>query len=266
MKIALACGGTGGHIFPGLATAEALRARAHAVTVWLAGKDGEAEAVREWSGPALTVPAEGLPAGLSPKAVRALWRLLGAIRRCGRIMDRDRPHVLLAMGSYASVGPVLAARTLGVPVVLHEANAVPGRAISFLARFADAVAVAFSSAAKLLRHDRVVFTGFPVRPDLDRRFDTGLLQTGCFTVLIMGGSQGAHRLNETACEALCRLHRAGIHPGSQDADGRGKIHDVLGIGVMNGDGQLASQPLPGLRRLGRRKVFSVLGGDRTHRN
>jgi len=114
------------------------------------------------------------------------------------------------MGSYASVGPVLAARSLGIPVVLHEANAVPGRAISFLARFATVVAITFEGARPYLPAGKVVLTGLPIRTEPAGGFEEGLLKEGMFTLLVMGGSQGAHRLNELAGTAVCRLHAAGV--------------------------------------------------------
>ena len=203
MNIAIACGGTGGHIFPGVATAEVLKKRGHSVTLWLAGRDVESGSTAGWDGSVIFVRSAGFPSGFSFRALAVACRLAVAFFQCRSRMKSNRPDVLLAMGSYASVGPVLAARTLGVPVVLHEANAIPGRAIVFLSRFAEAVALAFKEATPYLKHQRVVVTGFPVRSDLAAgRFDDSVLKPGVFTVLVMGGSQGARRLNEIAPQAL----------------------------------------------------------------
>ena len=128
-KFGLACGGTGGHIFPGLATAEVLRHQGHHVTLWLAGKDIESSAVQRWPGPKHTIQAQGFQGGVSLKAVGTASRLFSACRETIRLMSSDRPDALLAMGSYASVGPVIAALRFRVPVVLHESNVIPGRAI-----------------------------------------------------------------------------------------------------------------------------------------
>jgi UDP-N-acetylglucosamine--N-acetylmuramyl-(pentapeptide) pyrophosphoryl-undecaprenol N-acetylglucosamine transferase len=114
------------------------------------------------------------------------------------------------MGSYASVGPVLAAHNLGIPVVLHEANAVPGRAISFLCRFADTVAVSFESTTAHIRHAGIVVTGFPLRPFVSAGPGGAGKDSKFFDVLVMGGSQGAHRLNEIVPLALCQLHAKGL--------------------------------------------------------
>jgi UDP-N-acetylglucosamine--N-acetylmuramyl-(pentapeptide) pyrophosphoryl-undecaprenol N-acetylglucosamine transferase len=140
-------------------------------------------------------------------------------------MGKARPDVVLAMGSYASIGPVLAARTLGVPVVLHEANATPGRAVILLARHADVLALAYESARPFFRGCFVEVTGLPVRPELATRPPLAELDADVFTVLVMGGSQGAHALNETAREGLAQLWSRGrefqvVHlsgPADEDA-------------------------------------------------
>jgi len=209
MRIAIACGGTGGHVFPGVATGEVLKARGHDVRLWLAGRDVENASAAAWDGPVVRVRAEGLPFRLSLGTARAAWRFVVATLQCRRLMRVDRPAVVLAMGGFGAVGPVMAARCLGVSVVLHEANAVPGRAVSLLARFADVVALTFDNAAGALRGVPSVVTGLPVRRDSGARFDARTLDPGVFTVVVMGGSQGAQRLNRTACQALCSLHARG---------------------------------------------------------
>ena len=210
LNIHLACGGTGGHIFPGLATADVLRERGHEVTIWMAGSDLEGEALKSWAGRVVTVPAEGLPSSLSPKAVRSAWRLLRAVRACRRRMESDRPDALLAMGAYASVGPAWAARRLGVPLVLHESNVVPGRAIGLFSRRADAVAAAFEETRFHLRRREIVVTCMPLRRDLSRRRPGAgerRRPRAPFTLLVMGGSRGARSLNERMTAAVAAAVR-----------------------------------------------------------
>jgi UDP-N-acetylglucosamine--N-acetylmuramyl-(pentapeptide) pyrophosphoryl-undecaprenol N-acetylglucosamine transferase len=205
----LACGGTGGHIFPGLATAAVLRERGHRVTLWLAGKDIETAAVRDWDGPRHTVRAEGFQHGLSWRSARTAARLLGAFWETRALMRSDRPQALLAMGSYASVGPITAALSLRVPVVLHEANVTPGRVVSLFATRARAVAGCFEETRHYLRKVDLAITGMPLRRDLEvgageHRYQP--LRAGAFTVLVMGGSRGARAINALASEALALLH------------------------------------------------------------
>lgn len=237
MKIAIACGGTGGHVFPGLATAEVLQERGHEIELWLAGKDVETPAVRHWKGSVVTVAAEGLPSGFSLRALRAGAKLLRAAWFCRNIMKHDRPEVLLAMGSYASVGPVLSALSLRVPVVLHEANVLPGRAISLLSRWAAAVAGSFEETRFYLRRKDMVLTGMPLRNDLDKsaRGAARAAQHDLFTVLVMGGSRGAHRLNEIVPVAIAQVHKGGhrlrvIHlAGEADHEAVRKTYEEAGV-------------------------------------
>jgi UDP-N-acetylglucosamine--N-acetylmuramyl-(pentapeptide) pyrophosphoryl-undecaprenol N-acetylglucosamine transferase len=190
--------------------AETLRDAGHEVTVWLCGKGVEAESACGWDGRTTVVRASGFQGGPSLSWAPAGMELLAAVAASRRRMATDRPAALLAMGSYASVGPALAARTLGIPLVLHESNAVPGRAVSFLSRFATAVAVWFEEAGRALpRRTRVVRTGMPLKSGLDARFDHGFLEEGTFTVLVIGGSQGARRLNEVCPDAIGRLRAGG---------------------------------------------------------
>ena len=234
MRICVACGGTGGHIFPGLATACELQSRGHTVTLWLAGRDVEAASVDGWDGETVSIRAAGFPSGFSLRAVRSAWLLFRAVLTARQQIRRDRPDVLLAMGSYASVGPAIAARSCGVPIVLHEANAVPGRAITFLSRMATDVGITFEAAAKHLADARTTVTGLPLRGTLlhvkhvpDRRF----------RLLVMGGSQGAQVLNETLPGVVAALVAEGMRvhvthlAGLSDADVVKERYTAAGVDV-----------------------------------
>ncbi|MFH0880862.1 MAG: undecaprenyldiphospho-muramoylpentapeptide beta-N-acetylglucosaminyltransferase [Lentisphaerota bacterium] len=208
LNIALACGGTGGHIFPGLATADALQGDGHLVTLWLAGKDIETPAVKKWKSPIVTVRAEGLPSGFSLRAVHRMFNLVKAGASCRRLMASRKPDVVLAMGSYASAGPVSAALMLGLPVVLHEANVLPGRAVALFAKWATTVAGSFEETRFYLRRKDLVLTGMPIRAELEKAADHFVFDPSAqedFTVLVMGGSLGAHRLNEIVSAAICEV-------------------------------------------------------------
>lgn len=208
MKIAVCCGGTGGHIFPGLAVAGELKARGHDVVLWLAGRNVEVSAVANWTGEVVTVQSRGFSGGVLSSAAAA-FSMVRSVLYCRHRMKRMKPAVLLAMGSYASVGPVLAARSLGVRVVLHEANAVPGRAISMLSRYADTVAVSHAVTCRYLSGRKCVCTGFPVRKDI-----LGVVgrqgSADVFSILVLGGSLGAHAVNEVVSRGLCEAHSKGL--------------------------------------------------------
>ncbi len=213
LKIAIACGGTGGHIFPGLATGRELQARGHEVTLWLAGKDIEGDAVKEWAGRIITIPSEGFQFGFSLRSVATVFRLFKAYRLALKPMREDPPDVMLAMGSYASFGPVKAARKLGIPYVLHEANLLPGRAVSLLARKAQAVAVSFEKSRFYLKHARIEATGMPLRQELQRastRPRPERAESDPLRVLVMGGSRGARILNQIVPEAIAAASGKGV--------------------------------------------------------
>ena len=202
LHIAVACGGTGGHIFPGLATARALRDRGHHITLWLSGQHVESTVLQGWKGPVITIPSEGFQFG-PMRSVLTAFRIVLAVIRCWIAMIRHRPDAVLAMGSYSSIGPCLAARLRGVPVILHEANSIPGKAVKLLAGKAACIAICFEETRYHLKGHHLVTTGMPLRPEMkpsDLR-----PPTSDFRLLVMGGSGGAHDINEMVSKAVCLL-------------------------------------------------------------
>ena len=202
MKIAVSCGGTGGHMYPGLAVAAELLARGHEVGVVLSGRSVESER----TGGGLPRGAAVLPVRIPrPSARRPLsvFAWVGASLPARRALRAFRADALLAMGSYTSLPPVLAARSLGIPVVLHEANAVPGKAVARLARFARAVCVCFPGMEnRFAPGTRLVKTGLPLRSEFARGVGASAPSDGAFRLLVMGGSQGAKGLNRLVAEAF----------------------------------------------------------------
>lgn len=181
--------------------ASELASRGHDVTVWMSGRDVEASVLKGWPGPVFAT-------GARPLSIRNATRNVRAFLRCLGEMKRSRPDALLAMGSYSSLPPVVAAARRRVPVVLHEANTVPGRAIDFLSNFARAVAISFENTARYFPGKNTVLTGLPVRLDVAGQPPFGNVPEGAFRVFVTGGSQGAHRVNEIASKALVMLGRS----------------------------------------------------------
>lgn len=208
LKLIVACGGTGGHSFPGLATAAELASRGHDVTVWMSGRDVEASVLKGWTGPVFATGAKQLSA-------KNMFANLCSILRCRREMRRTKPDALLAMGSYSSLPPVLAASGRKVPVVLHEANTVPGRAIDFLSHYAKVIAISFDKTTEYFTDKNTVLTGLPVRTDIAGQPPFGEKPAGAFCVFVTGGSQGAHSVNEIASQALIMLNREFAIRGSK---------------------------------------------------
>lgn len=231
MKIGIACGGTGGHIFPGLAVAGELRRRGHDVKLWMAGKDIENEALKEWGGSVITVPARGFQGRNPFDHLRTLANLLLVRHSCCRLMKTERPDLLLAMGSYASIGPGLAAKSAGIPLVLHEANVIPGRANRLLARHAASIAVNFEETSYYMRDRHVVVTGMPLRPEL-QSLGAGPHDAASgngFTLLVMGGSRGARALNRICPRAVALLLERDVELDVVHLSGETERDDVEAI-------------------------------------
>lgn len=206
--IAIACGGTGGHLFPGLAVAGEIEALGAHTRVFVSEKEVDQAGLRQ-------VPADRVvrmpAAGWEPGRPWVFAGSLLASWRVARSAFREmRPSAVLAMGGFTSVAPVLAARWLGAPIFLHEANSVAGRANRCLSWLARECFLSFPSAATGLRQHRARVTGMPVRAQFQKQPAAGCrerlgLAPDRPTLLIMGGSQGAAGLNEAFLSALPSL-------------------------------------------------------------
>jgi len=208
----IACGGTGGHFFPGLAVAEELRRRGCRVTLMVSPKDIDQQAIASISGMGIvTLPAVGLNRGGWISFLAAFWK---SFRLARQLFAHERPDVVLAMGGFVSAPPVAAGKLCGAKTFIHESNSIPGRANRCLARWVDGAFVYFSMAQERLRAKRVEVAGMPVRSQFllpltpaDARAALGL-NPSAPVVLVMGGSQGASKVNELALAAVPALRRA----------------------------------------------------------
>ena len=208
--IAIACGGTGGHLFPGLAVGEELVQRGCAVMLLVSPKEVDQQgvaAVRDMQ--VVTLPAVGLGRGNVFQFARGF---LESYRAARKVFAPRVPQAVLAMGGFTSAPPVLAGRKLRAKTFLHESNAVPGRANRFLARFVSQAFIGFPSCASRLRTGDVLLTGTPVRPHLTPGDSEGArmalgLQPKRETLLVMGGSQGASAINQLILRCLPDLQK-----------------------------------------------------------
>jgi len=203
-------GGTGGHIFPGLAIARTLRKRGWRVS-WLGTANGmEQTLVPPDLFPLYTVAFEGVVGrGLKPKLALP-FRLFIAYRQCRRLLRELRPDVVIGMGGYPTVPGGLAAASAGLPLAIHQSDAVAGLANRLLARFADRVLVGFASVFQDVGSKRVV-TGNPIRPEFAQYPEPGTrfaARSGPIRLLLMGGSRGAEAINALLPEALALLPEA----------------------------------------------------------
>jgi len=196
--VVIAGGGTGGHLFPGLALADALVARGAKATFVGTAAGIEARAVPAAGYPLRLLPGRQLRGGGAVRAVAGLASAAGGTLRALVLLGELRPDLVVGVGGYASVAVVIAAALRRIPTVLLEQNVVPGAANRVLARLARRICVGFAESLAFLPRDRTVHTGNPVRAGLiqPRRPRT---RTG---VLVFGGSGGAHRLNQAMLDAL----------------------------------------------------------------
>ena len=154
--------------------------------------------------PLETLDVAGVDLSRPARTAAGLARLPVAVVRALRIIRRFRPDVVVGAGGYVCVPVVLAAFTLRRPVVLLEQNALPGRAIRLLSRRARAVAASFGETSGHLPGVRVVHTGNPVRAEVNAALPAPLGERA-HRLLVMGGSQGAHRINEALAGAITDL-------------------------------------------------------------
>jgi UDP-N-acetylglucosamine--N-acetylmuramyl-(pentapeptide) pyrophosphoryl-undecaprenol N-acetylglucosamine transferase len=245
LNILIACGGTGGHLFPGIAVAEALRARGHEALLLISEKKVDAEASAKY--PQLrfeTLPAVAKPPTLSPRMLPFLWKTWRSVSRCKALLHGFKADAVLGMGGFTSLPPVYAGHALGLKTFVHDSNARPGRANVLTSRFCTQVFLGLDAAKAFFPHRETVITGTPVRPEImslpsraeaAARFGLDPQKT---TILVTGGSQGARRLNELSAEAAKLLpadfqilHIAGaldFERVSQITRGR-ENHKVLGF-------------------------------------
>ena len=213
MKCLIAGGGTGGHIYPALAIADALRAQDPATRFLFVGTGHglEAELVPRAGYPLGKIELYGFQRRLSWRNVKNLYLLVASLWRVRRILREFRPDVVVGTGGYVC-GPVVAeAARLGIPTLIQEQNALPGVTNKLLGRMVDVVALGYAEAAASFagRKARLVVTGNPVRPDLlteDRSAACRFfgLNPVLPVVLITGGSQGARSVNQAALAMLLR--------------------------------------------------------------
>jgi UDP-N-acetylglucosamine--N-acetylmuramyl-(pentapeptide) pyrophosphoryl-undecaprenol N-acetylglucosamine transferase len=206
----IAAGGTGGHIFPGIALAREIAARRPGARVVFVGtgRGMEARLIPAAGFPLETVSASGF-AGKGLRArLSALCRLPLGILEARRLLRRLSPRAVAGVGGYVSVPVILAARSLSIPTLIHESNALPGIANRLLSRVATRAAVGLEAArARLPRAGTV--TGNPVRPEF---FAAPPLDPAKIPrrVLVFGGSQGSAALNRAMLEALPHLAAEGL--------------------------------------------------------
>ncbi|SDP66529.1 undecaprenyldiphospho-muramoylpentapeptide beta-N-acetylglucosaminyltransferase [Desulforhopalus singaporensis] len=241
MRLLLTGGGTGGHLFPAVATAQAFRNRFPDCKVLFVGTNRKIDtnSLARYGFDSETVTCYGLKGKNIFQLIRAVATLPFAYMQALKIIRNFRPDVILGVGGYVT-GPVVAAgKQMGIATVIHEQNSVPGLANRKLGKIADRVCLSLPGSGQLFDAEKIVYTGNPVRENILRLGGVAQEKKGDKTcILVLGGSQGAHAINELVPRALAlvpeksRQHLKIIHQtGSRDAQMVEKAYRTLKIDV-----------------------------------
>jgi UDP-N-acetylglucosamine--N-acetylmuramyl-(pentapeptide) pyrophosphoryl-undecaprenol N-acetylglucosamine transferase len=206
LRLVITGGGTGGHLFPGIAVAEKIMAEMAGSQVLFIGTDRQVDnrVLGERPFRTAALKCQGLKGKSISSALGALVRLPKAFFKAVSILREFGPDLVLGVGGYVTGPVVLAAKLLGIPTAVHEQNSIPGLANKLLGRFADRIFLSIPGSEVYFPKNRTRLTGNPVRAEIMALRSQAPEKKGP-VLLVMGGSQGAHRLNELVTGALCGL-------------------------------------------------------------
>ena len=208
MRLLIAGGGTGGHLFPGVALAEELRAREPDAAIKFVGtrRGIEARVLPDLGWDLEFIEVSGLKTVGTLGAVKGMFRLPRALWQARRIVKAFKPDAVIGVGGYASGPVVLAAKLRGVPTAICEQNSIPGLTNKVLGKLVRSVFLSFDESKRFFNAKKIVMSGNPVRRDLVQKLlGSAPEQRTGISVLVVGGSQGAVAVNELAANALARL-------------------------------------------------------------
>ncbi|MDR2806201.1 MAG: undecaprenyldiphospho-muramoylpentapeptide beta-N-acetylglucosaminyltransferase [Dysgonamonadaceae bacterium] len=219
MKIIISGGGTGGHIFPALSIADALKARYPDAEILFVGAENrmEMERVPEAGYKITGLPVAGFDRKNPLKNISVLWKLCKSIAKARQIIHDFQPEIVVGVGGYAS-GPVLkAASQKGIPTLLQEQNSYAGVTNKLLAQKTTKICVAYDGMEQFFPKDKIVLTGNPVRQHLSvprehkkEAYDYFGLTPDKKTILVIGGSLGARTINESISTHLKEIEESGV--------------------------------------------------------
>lgn len=209
MRLMIAGGGTGGHLFPGVAIAEELRAQFPNAAIRFVGTERgiEARVLPDLGWDLELIQVSGLKTVGAIGAVRGVFKLPRALLQARRVVKRFKPDAVIGVGGYASGPVVLMARLAGIPTAICEQNSIPGLTNKILGRVVRAVFLSFEESKRFFKPKKIVMSGNPVRRDLVQKLLAAGESTARTTthVLVCGGSQGAVAVNDLASKALIAL-------------------------------------------------------------
>jgi UDP-N-acetylglucosamine--N-acetylmuramyl-(pentapeptide) pyrophosphoryl-undecaprenol N-acetylglucosamine transferase len=219
IRIIISGGGTGGHLFPAIAIANALRRLEPQAEILFVGANGrmEMQKVPEAGYDITGLPVAGLVRGVSARNIRVVWRLFRSMLKAGKIIKRFRPDVVVGVGGYAS-GPVLKqAQRRGIPTVIQEQNSYAGVTNKLLAKRAERICVAYEGMEKYFPAAKIMLTGNPVRQAYDNlealraeAMEHFRLKPGMPVILVLGGSLGAGTVNHSVGGGIGLAEASGV--------------------------------------------------------
>ncbi|MBF0450212.1 MAG: undecaprenyldiphospho-muramoylpentapeptide beta-N-acetylglucosaminyltransferase [Candidatus Magnetomorum sp.] len=204
-RLIVAGGGTGGHLFPGIAIAEALMDINPINRILFLGTDRPLEKNILAQTPFCheSIPAGGLKGLNIQTKIKSLFQIPAGIVKAIKIYSQFSPHLVLGVGGYVSAPCVLAANLMGIPVILQEQNSIPGLANRLLGKTADRIYVSFPETCSWFKEKKTIYAGNPVRKSIVQASkNRSTKQNSRFTIFIIGGSQGAHAINNAMIDAL----------------------------------------------------------------
>jgi UDP-N-acetylglucosamine--N-acetylmuramyl-(pentapeptide) pyrophosphoryl-undecaprenol N-acetylglucosamine transferase len=208
-RLIIAGGGTGGHLFPGIAVAQAFVARNpnNRILFVNAGRTLEAEVLSRLGWPRETISIEGIKGRSFIRKISAALKIPGAIWHSDAILKGFKADAVLGVGGYSAGPVVVAAWRKGIPTALHEQNQLPGLTNRMVRRIVDQIYLSFADSANRFDPRKAQITGNPVRDEIVVLGNQGVsgADKDTFTVLVIGGSQGAHAINEAIIQALPQL-------------------------------------------------------------
>jgi UDP-N-acetylglucosamine--N-acetylmuramyl-(pentapeptide) pyrophosphoryl-undecaprenol N-acetylglucosamine transferase len=246
VRLIITGGGTGGHLFPGIAVAREMSRRCgKGESLFVTGRRRMESDILSRAGYRQTsIAIEGIKGRGWKKGWMVLVKLPWSFFQALMIIRRFSPHLVLGVGGY-SAGPVcLAAKAMGIPSAIHEQNSFPGLTNRLLCRVVDRVFISFEESAKHFARGALFVTGNPIRRELLAGGDARREESRTFTVLVTGGSQGAHAINEAFVEALRILKDRGrdVHAIHQTGEG-----DWNGVTDSYGKMGLPGEVIPFIR-------------------
>jgi UDP-N-acetylglucosamine--N-acetylmuramyl-(pentapeptide) pyrophosphoryl-undecaprenol N-acetylglucosamine transferase len=214
LRVIIAGGGTGGHLFPGVAVGKEVLNRypGSEILFVTAGREMETNILADAGFQRATVAVEGIKGLGWPEALKAMLKLPYGLGQAVNIIGRFSPDLVVGVGGY-SAGPVcLAARLMGVPVAVHEQNSFPGLTNRLLSRVAHMVFISFKESRDYFPARQVFLTGNPIREDFLEGDEGKGKENTAFTILVTGGSQGARAINKAFLGALEIMKYRGRDP------------------------------------------------------